>query len=128
MTDIRRTLLWGIFLASLFFIWESWNRHTGQPTMFGLPPASRVAAPAPTVPSTVPSATPTASASAGVTATAAAVGAAPSAAVVATPVSPPVASQEVTVTTDLVRASLDSIGGTLFRVELLQQVDQLDHT
>ena len=35
MTDIRRTLLWGIFLASLFFIWESWNRHNGQPSMFG---------------------------------------------------------------------------------------------
>ena len=27
MTDIRRTLLWGIFLASLFFIWEAWNRR-----------------------------------------------------------------------------------------------------
>ena len=43
MTDIRRTLLWGIFLASLFFIWESWNRHNGQPSMFG--PPARVATP-----------------------------------------------------------------------------------
>ena len=45
MTDIRRTLLWGIFIASLFFIWESWSRHNGQPSLFG-PPAARVATPA----------------------------------------------------------------------------------
>ena len=45
MTDIRRTLLWGIFLASLFFLWEGWNRHNGQPSMFGPPPAARVATP-----------------------------------------------------------------------------------
>jgi YidC/Oxa1 family membrane protein insertase len=125
MTDIRRTLLWGIFLASLFFIWESWNRHTGQPSMFGPPPATRAAAPTPSAPAPAPA--PTAGlgipGSAALGATAAAPVAAPSAAS-----APVAASQEVTVATDLVRASLDSVGGTLFRVELLKQVDQVDHT
>ena len=127
MTDIRRTLLWGIFLASLFFIWESWNRHTGQPSMFGPPPATRAAAPTPSAPAPGPAPAPTAGlgipGSAALGATAAAPVAAPSAAS-----APVAASQEVTVATDLVRASLDSVGGTLFRVELLKQVDQVDHT
>ncbi|HEY3635586.1 MAG TPA: membrane protein insertase YidC [Caldimonas sp.] len=126
MTDIRRTLLWGIFLASLFFIWESWNRHTGQPSMFGPPPATRAAAPAPSVPAPAPSASLGIPGSAAPGTAAAAAAAAPVAAPPAA--SAPVASQEVTVATDLVRASLDSVGGTLFRVELLKEVDQVDHT
>ncbi|MGZ5723179.1 MAG: membrane protein insertase YidC [Caldimonas sp.] len=130
MTDIRRTLLWGIFLASLFFIWEAWNRHNGQPSMFGPPPAARVAAPG--VPS--PAAAPTAGLGVPGTALPAST-AAPVAAPAAPPVaaapaaaSAPVAAQQVTVTTDLVRATIDSTGGTLARLELLKQVDAVDHT
>jgi len=125
MTDIRRTLLWGIFLASLFFIWEAWNRHNGHPPLFGAPPA-RVTAPStgpapPPAPNTalgVPSlpATPTSGAALSpVTA-----GAAPAPAA-----SAPIASKQVTVTTDLVRATIDSVGGTLVRLELLQQAESV---
>ena len=39
MTDIRRTLLWVVFSASLFLIWDAWNKHNGQPSFFGPPPA-----------------------------------------------------------------------------------------
>src|SRR5206468_2150467 len=56
MTDIRRTLLWGIFLASLFFIWEAWNRHNGQPSMFGPASAARVATPSVPAPAQAPTA------------------------------------------------------------------------
>ena len=45
MTDIRRSILWVVFSASLFLIWDAWNKHNGQPSFFGPPPA-RVAAPA----------------------------------------------------------------------------------
>ena len=38
----------------------------------------------------------------------------------------PAPSQQVTVSTDLVRATIDSTGATLARVELLKQVDPLD--
>ena len=124
MTDIRRTLLWGIFLASLFFLWESWNRHNGQPSMFGPPP--RVAAPGAASPSTAPAPTPVPGRrpSRGRCARrrpplGVPVAAAPAA-------SAPATSQQVTVSTDLVRATIDSTGATLARVELLKQVDPLD--
>ena len=125
MTDIRRTLLWGIFLASLFFIYESWNRHNGQPSLFGPPPAARVAAPG-----AVPAG---ASAAAnvpagGVPATAAAVTATGPIATAAPSTSAPAAGEKVTIATDLVSVTLDSIGGTLARVELLKQVDPFDHS
>jgi len=134
MTDIRRTVLWGVFLASLFFIWESWNRHNGQPSLFG-PPPTHVAAPA-AVPSATPSPAP--SASLGVPSTpaaspTAAPGAAPAAAVApaaapAAAASVPAPTQVVTVTTDVVRATIASTGGTLVRLELLQQADAVDPT
>jgi len=122
MTDIRRTLLWGIFLASLFFIWESWNRHNGQPSMFG--PPARVATPA--APTAAPAPTPVpGSGLPGPAATTPSIGA-PVA--VAPAASSPAPSQQVTVSTDLMRATIDSTGATLARVELLKQVDPVDPT
>jgi YidC/Oxa1 family membrane protein insertase len=118
MTDIRRTLLWGIFLASLFFIWESWNRHNGEPSLFGPPPVARVASPA-----TVPSAPQTN----GLPGTAP-VATTPRIAAAAPAASAAAAGEQITVSTDLVRATLDSTGGTLARVELLKQVDPFDHS
>ena len=125
MTDIRRTLLWGIFLASLFFIWEAWNRHNGHPPLFGAPPA-RVTAPStgpapPPAPNTalgVPSLPATPTSGAAVSPVIAAAAPAPAA-------SAAIASQQVTVTTDLVRATIDSVGGTLVRLELLQQAESV---
>ncbi len=123
MTDIRRTLLWGIFLASLFFIWESWSRHNGQPSMFG--PPARVAAPAATSPAPAPIAPPVPGGGLPGTAPAAV----PADAHLATaPASAPIASEQITVSTDLVRATIDSTGATLARVELLKQVDPFDHS
>jgi YidC/Oxa1 family membrane protein insertase len=124
MTDIRRTLLWGIFLASLFFIYESWNRHNGQPSMFGTPPVA--------VRTTVPGAgnAPSNGLPGGLPGSAAP--AAPAS--VAPPAPAPTAAaaasvgQPVTVTTDLVRATIDSTGATLARIELLKQADPFDHT
>ena len=130
MTDIRRTLLWGIFLASLFFIWESWNRHNGQPSMFGPPArvatpgaASTAAAPAPTP---VPGGSLPGAAAPTAPVPGAPVAAAPAAAPVAASASAPAPIQQVTISTDLVRATIDSTGATLARVELLKQVDPLD--
>ena len=126
MTDIRRTLLWGIFLASLFFIYESWNRHNGQPSLFGPPPAARVAAPG-AVPVGASAATVTGPGG-GVPATAATATATGPIAAAAPSASAPAAGEKVTIATDLVSATLDSIGGTLARVELLKQVDPFDHS
>jgi YidC/Oxa1 family membrane protein insertase len=108
MTDIRRTLLWGIFIASLFFIWESWSRHNGQPSLFG-PPATRV-----TTPAALPT-TPQAPSPAGVAA-------------VSTPAaaSAPVVGQQIAVSTDLMNATFDTIGGDIVRVELLRHQEAIE--
>src|SRR5664279_5453717 len=95
MTDIRRTLLWGIFLASLFFLWESWNRHNGQPSMFAPAPA-RVAAPAPSA-APIPSSTPVPGGGLPGAAPGAVPATAPIATAPATAASAPLASEQVTV-------------------------------
>jgi YidC/Oxa1 family membrane protein insertase len=43
MTDMRRTLLWVVFTMSLVLLWDAWNKHTGQPSLFGGRPAPRPA-------------------------------------------------------------------------------------
>jgi YidC/Oxa1 family membrane protein insertase len=125
MTDIRRTLLWVVFTMSLVLLWDGWNKHTGQPSMFsasprpaaavsaapaGALPASQVGVPTASATGALPVATPASGAAA--TPTAAAPGAA--------------AGELTTVTTDLVRAQFDSVGGNLVRLELLQHVDSED--
>jgi YidC/Oxa1 family membrane protein insertase len=118
MTDMRRTLLWVVFSMSLFLIWDAWNKHNGQPSFFSPVPAAKPVA-AGSAPAAVGVPTPAAVASPG-----------PVAAAVPAPAAsaPPAAAEQVTVTTDLVKATLDSKGGDLIRVELLKQTDKLDPT
>ncbi len=111
MTDIRRTLLWGIFLASLFFIWESWNRHTGQPTMFGPPPHTEIAA----APATPPAAQ-------GAAATPPATASLPGAPTAAS-AAPEPKGEDITVTTDLVKATFNTKGAALVGLTLLHQLE-----
>jgi len=120
MTDMRRTLLWVVFTMSLVLLWDAWNRHTGQPTMFGSPtrPAATAEGGASAPPAVLPAA-------AGVPAPAAVAGvptATPAAGAVPVASTPPV-SEQVTVTTDRVKATFDSIGGSLVRLELLAHRD-----
>jgi YidC/Oxa1 family membrane protein insertase len=114
MTDMRRTLLWVVFSMSLFLIYDAWNRHNGQASFFSPAPARTApagAAPRPGV--------------------AGATGAVNGAAVAgATPVGPAASgagaavAERVTINTDLVKATLDTTGGTLVRLELLKQHEQ----
>ena len=115
MTDIRRTLLWVVFGMSMLLLWDAWNKHQGHPSLFS-PTAPRPAASAGAAPGGA--ALPGASTSLGGAAAAAPAGAA----------SAPVASETVTITTDLFKATLDSQGGTLVRLELLKQTDAEDPT
>lgn len=118
MTDIRRTVLWVIFASSLLFLWDAWNVQQGKPPLFGLAP-HKPAASAPAVPGAP------GSAANGVLPTPAAVaaGAAPGASAPAAAQAAPAAvtSQTVVVSTDTVRATLDTRGGDLVKVELLRQ-------
>jgi YidC/Oxa1 family membrane protein insertase len=125
MTDIRRTLLWVVFTMSLVLLWDAWNKHNGQPSLFG-PAAARPAASAPPLAASglqvgVPA--PTSAAApvvAGQASTAAVSAGGLPAATAAIP------GQLTVITTDLVKASFDSHGGTLVRLELLRHADVED--
>ena len=123
MTDIRRTLLWMVFTMSLVFLWDAWNKHTGQPSWFS-PTPPRAAASAP--PAAGPGGAPTAAAQTGIPAAAAVPGAAAATATAATPAATTANGDETVVTTDLVKATFDSVGASLVRLELLQQADAED--
>ncbi len=114
MTDMRRTLLWVVFTMSLVLLWDAWQKHTGQPSMFG--GASRPAATAGAAPgavATAPGALPAPAAAVPGPAGAAALPGVP-----ATAAALP-QSEQVVVTTDALKATFDSQGGTLVRLELL---------
>ena len=112
MNDLRRTLLWSVFAVSLLMLWDGWLRHTGQPSLF---------APAPAVATAPASAASQGAVPAPATALA---GTAPAAAVSAAASAPAVPRELVTVTTDLVKATVDTEGGSLVKVELLKHLDQ----
>jgi YidC/Oxa1 family membrane protein insertase len=130
MTDMRRTLLWVVFTMSLVLLWDAWNKHTGQPSIFGAPVAKPVASAPPAsapAPASVPAALPTPAAAAptpaGVPAASVAGAAAGSAAV---PNAPVVAAEKVIISTDVVKATIDTVGGSIVQLELLKHTDQND--
>ena len=133
MNDMRRTLLWVVFSMSLFLLYDGWNKANGKPSLFSPVAVTKSAAPPTTTPpaatasqalpnsalpnSTLPNSTAAAAASptsvpSAVSATANAAG----------------SSEKVTITTDVVKATLDTVGGDVVRLELLQQIDHTDRS
>ena len=109
----QRMILWIVFSMSLLFLWDAWQRHNGQPTLFGgapatqttgadgasaagpaadasIPPASTLPVPTAEVPTAGPS-TPTA--------------------------------QSIRLTNDVLSLDIDTMGGQVRRAELLQHRD-----
>jgi YidC/Oxa1 family membrane protein insertase len=120
MNDIRRTILWVIFGFSMVLLWDQWQIHRGaKPTFFPstpVPPAAT--APGPDGPSSVPSASTVPAPATSVPSAVPSPG---------TPSAPPAAATTATVgerfvvTTDVLRMTFDTEGGSLVRTELLQQ-------
>ena len=115
----KRTVLWIVFAVSLIVLWNNWMVASGKQSLFSPAPPAKVAQQQPAKPSDVPTAVP-AAAQPGSTAVP---GAAAPAAATAAP-----ASQIVTVTTDVVKVNIDSTGGVIKRLELLQYPDHTDKT
>ncbi len=107
--DIRRTVLWMIFSFSLLLLWNNWQIHNGKPSLFGAPPAASTTE----SPAAANNATP--SVPSAPTATAAPASTVPGA---APPV--PTRSEEVVITTDVLRLTFDTMGAQLVRAELLK--------
>jgi YidC/Oxa1 family membrane protein insertase len=108
--DIRRTVLWMIFSFSLLLLWNNWQIHNGKPSLFGGPtPAASTTDPQAGANNATPS-VPSAPATAA-TAPSAVPGAATPAAA---------RSEEVVITTDVLRLTFDTMGAQLVRAELLK--------
>jgi len=115
--DIRRTILWMILSFSLLLLWNNWQVHNGNPSLFGASPAAtqeaapaqNAAAPADT---SIPSAAPAAS------------GATPIAADNTVPANngqaAATASEKVRIKTDVYDLTFDTMGAQLVKAELLK--------
>lgn len=98
--DTRRLILVMIFFFSSFMLWENWQKYN-QPK----PAAEQATGPAASG-SAAPAPTPSASLQAGATAQAS--------------TAPVAAAETFTVTTDLVKATISTLGGDIVRLELLK--------
>jgi YidC/Oxa1 family membrane protein insertase len=125
MNDIRRTILWVIFGFSMVMLWDQWQVHNGKKATF-FPSASHQSAPTAAAPASasgsgnaagVPSAS-TASATNGTTALPGTT--APAASV------PVVPKERIEVTTDVLKLTFETEGGSLVRTEFLQHTDMAD--
>ena len=104
----KRSILWIVFAVSLVILWNNWMISTGQPSMFSPAP------PKPAATATAPAA--------GTLPAAAATPGAPAAP--GTPAAPaPVKTEVVTITTDVMRVDINTLGGVIQRLELLKHND-----
>jgi YidC/Oxa1 family membrane protein insertase len=118
MNDIRRTILWVIFAFSLVMLWDQWQVHNGHKATF-FPSASPVAAKpgagASAVPPAAAASTPAAVPAGGAVANASG----------QPPVSEgaAVAHERITVSTDVLKLTFDTEGGSVIESELLKYPD-----
>ena len=120
MNDIRRTILWVIFGFSMVLLWDKWQIHNGQKGTVLL--GTKAAVTAPSAPPAAVSAPAAIGVPAATTATPpAGVGTASSVPGTISPASSTAPRELVTVTTDLLRLTFDSEGGTIVKSEFLKQ-------
>ena len=127
MNDIRRTILWVIFGFSMVLLWDQWQVYNGnKATFFGgmQRPAATASAPvgaASSVPGGVPSSTVAAAQSPATPPT--------GAASLPPAVAPAAPRERITVSTDVMRVTFDTEGGSLIRTEFLKhQADDKKET
>ena len=116
MMDTQRIIALVVFLFSALLLWEAWQKHNA-PHPIAAPASTVPAAPATTVPSATPTQQPAASAPA-------AVPPASNAAATAAPAT----GDPIVIRTDLFEVELNTLGGDVRRVTMLQQHSALDRT
>jgi YidC/Oxa1 family membrane protein insertase len=105
----KRTIMWIVFAVSLVILWNDWMVSNGKQSMFSATPPAKVAT-APAAAGSAASGLPAPSAQAP---GAAAVPGAPEAAA-------PAKREIITITTDVLKADIDTAGGVVRRLELLK--------
>src|SRR6185312_14443288 len=125
MNDIRRTILWVIFGFSMVLLWDQWQVYNGhKATFFPTPISTKASGSAQGETHGVPvahDATGPATPAAQVPGAAAAL---PGTA--AAPATTAAARTQVVVTTDVLRLTFDTEGGSVTRVDLLKYPDEND--
>ena len=120
--DIKRTVLWVVFSFSLLMLWDNYNRYTGKPSIFFDNPTTQAATPAatgdgkaaPAPTADVPTSSSAQQANASGVPTTAATAAAK--------------SEVITITTDLIKVDIDTVGGEIRHLELLTHHESADST
>ena len=122
MNDIRRTILWVVFGFSMVLLWDQWQLYNGHKATFFPGPAKTAATANPQAPASgVPSAVP---ATNNVASPAQITGATAQLAINANAVTAP--RERIVVTTDVLKLTLDTEGGSLVRAEFLKHADMAD--
>ncbi len=117
----KRTVLWIVFAISLIVLWNNWMVANGKQSLFSPAPPTAQVAQQQTKPSDVPAAP-----QPGATAVPGGPGASPAGVPGAAPGAP--STQRITITTDVVKADIDTLGGVIKRLELLKFADEIDKT
>jgi YidC/Oxa1 family membrane protein insertase len=114
--DIKRTVLLVIFSLSLLMLWENWTIYNGGASMFApeVASTSNNATANTKTDSSVPQASVSAPAASGADVPAGAV--------------TPQAGEKIIITTDLLKAEINTAGGELTRIELLQHKDSANQS
>jgi YidC/Oxa1 family membrane protein insertase len=131
MQSSQRTILSLIFGMSCLFLWDAWQKHTGQPSLFGAPVAS--------APGTATATPGTPSAANGSSTPAAVPSSVPVVAGAATPnasvpnaagveAAAAIGGQLITLKTDTLAVDIDTKGGVIRRTELLKHKATEDKT
>jgi len=122
MNDIRRTILWVIFGFSMVLLWDQWQVYNGhKATFFPSPAKPGAVASAPASPGSVPAAVPSVASVPGAVAQ-------PAATAASVPATPSAKRETVVVSTDVLKLTFDTEGGSLIGTEFTQYTDLLDKT
>jgi len=126
MNDIRRTILWVIFGFSMVLLWDQWQVYNGHKATF-FPGQTKATATAtanpPLATSSVPTGVPAINTAAGNTPTTGA-----TTAIVSNTNAPAAPHERVVVSTDVLKLTFDTEGGSLVQTEFLKHVDMADKT
>jgi len=122
MNDIRRTILWVIFGFSMVLLWDQWQIYNGHKATFFPSSTKTAAANPPAAASSVPTgitATNSVAVNAQLTGATASIG--------ADSVTPAATHERFVVTTDVLKLTFDSEGGSLVRTEFLKFTDKANN-
>jgi YidC/Oxa1 family membrane protein insertase len=122
MNDIRRTILWVIFGFSMVLLWDQWQVYNGHKATFFPSPAKQsavVVSPEPVGAASVPSGNPVPAAGQTAVSSNQIAGGAEAA-------KPEAARERLIVTTDVLKLTFDTEGGSLVQTEFLKHRDMAE--